>query len=192
MSAPNEQRRSERARRAILDAALELCREQGLAKTTMEAIAKRAGVGKQTIYRWWGSKVAVVEEALNEQAQPVTGFPDTGDLRADLYTQMSGVAKLFVSAEFTPYLSLLGAAQEDPDLAKSVRENMIEPRVRDCRDRLRHAQEQGQLRQDIDLDDAIELLYAPLYYRLLLHNRLPSEKQVADIIELAFTGLAPE
>jgi AcrR family transcriptional regulator len=192
MSTHNEQRRSERARRAILSAALELCREQGLAKTTMEEIAKRAGVGKQTIYRWWGSKAAVVEEALNEQVGSATSFPDTGDLRADLYTQMSSVASLFVMAEFTPYVSLIAAAQDDPDLAKSVRENIIEPRVKACRDRLRHAQQQGQLRRDVDLDDVVELLYAPLYYRLLLHTRPPTHKQVANVLDLAFTGLAPD
>jgi AcrR family transcriptional regulator len=192
MSAPNEQRRSERARQAILNAALELCREQGLAKTTVEEIAKRAGVGKQTIYRWWGSKAAVIEEAINEQAQDGADFPDTGDLRADLYTQMSTVARLFGSPDFTPYLSLIAAAQEDPELAKSVRESLIEPRVKGCRERLRRAQEQGQLRRDIDLDDVVELLYAPLYYRLLLHTRPSSEKQVTDILDLAFTGLAPD
>jgi AcrR family transcriptional regulator len=192
MSTPNEQRRSERARRAILTAALELCREQGLAKTTMEEIAKRAGVGKQTIYRWWGSKAAVVEEALNERVRPATDFPDTGDLRADLYTQMTAVASLFVSAEFAPYVSLIAAAQDDPDVAKSVRENIIEPRVKACRDRLRRAQEQGQLRRDVDLDDVVELLYAPLYYRLLLHTRRPTHKQVTDVLDLVFTGLAPD
>ncbi|WP_242902777.1 TetR/AcrR family transcriptional regulator [Actinomadura terrae] len=192
MSTPNEQRRSERSRRAILDAALELVRERGLAKMTVEEIAKRAGVGKQTIYRWWGSKAAVLQEALNERVNSTTDFPYTGDVRADLHTQMSAVATLFNSSEFAPYAGLIAAAQEDPELAASLRENMIEPRVRACEERLRRGQEEGQIRGDFDIDTVVEMLYGPLYYRLLLHTRPPSAEQVSEILDVAFTGLSPD
>lgn len=189
---PNPERRNEQSRQAILQAALELCREDGFAKTTMEGIARRAGVGKQTIYRWWPSKGAVVEEALNEQAGDVVDFPDTGDVRKDLRTQMRGVARLFASPEFGPYGGgLIAAAQTDEALAHSILETMINPRVESCRKRLQSAQEHGQLRKDADLDDVIELLYAPLYYRLLLHTRPVTQAQVDAILDLAFTGLNP-
>ncbi|TYB45690.1 TetR/AcrR family transcriptional regulator [Actinomadura chibensis] len=191
MSMPNEQRRSERSRQAILAAALDLCRERGLARTTVEEIAKRAGVGKQTIYRWWGSKAAVVQEALNERVNSTTDFPDTGDLRADLRTQMGVVAKAFASPEFAPYVGLIAAAQEDPEIAASLRKIMIEPRVRACAERLRRGREKGQLRADVDVDAVVEMLYAPLYYRLLLHTRPVTPEQVAGIIDMAFEGLAP-
>lgn len=189
MPEPNPERRSERARHAILSAAFELCREQGFAKVTMEGIAKQAGVGKQTIYRWWPSKAAVLEEALNEQVGTVTDFPDTGDVRKDLRTQMNGVARLFTSEAFVPYVGLIAAAQGDPELAKSLVATVVEPRVRACRDRLRKAQEQGEIREGIDLEVAVEILYGPLYYRLLLHTRPPSAAQVKAILELAFHGL---
>jgi AcrR family transcriptional regulator len=191
MSTPNEQRRSERSRQAILDAALDLCHERGLARTTVEEIAKRAGVGKQTIYRWWGSKGAVVQEALNEKVTTTIDFPDTGDLRADLRVQMTGVARAFASPEFAPYASLIAAAQDDPELAGTVREVMIEPRVRSCAERLRRGQEQGQLREDVDIDDVVEMLYAPLYYRLLLHTRPITPDQVTAILALVFGSLEP-
>ncbi|WP_242883850.1 TetR/AcrR family transcriptional regulator [Actinomadura litoris] len=192
MSTPNEQRRSERSRRAILDAALELCRERGLAKMTVEEIAKRAGVGKQTIYRWWGSKAAVLQEALNERVNSTIDFPYTGDLRADLHTQMSRVAEAFGSEDFAPYTGLIAAAQEDPEVAASLRQHMIEPRVRACEERLRRGQEEGQIREDFDIDTLVEMLYGPLYYRLLLHTRPPSLKQVSEILDIAFSGLSPE
>jgi AcrR family transcriptional regulator len=191
MSTPNQERRSERARQAILEAALDLCREQGLGRTTMEEIAKRARVGKQTIYRWWPSKAAVVQEALNERAGTITDFPDTGDLLADLHNQMTGVAGLLTSPQFAPYISLIAAAQDDPGVAKSFLESIVQPRVRAGRERLRRAQQQGQLRSDVDPDDVIELLYAPLYYRLLLRTRPITSQQVSDILNLAFTGLDP-
>jgi AcrR family transcriptional regulator len=192
VTTPNPERRSERARTAILRAALELCRELGYPKATMEGIAKRAGVGKQTIYRWWPSKAAVVQEALNEQAGTATDFPYTGDVIADLRSQMRNVARLFTSDEFSPYgRGLIAAAQTDDALAESVLETMIRPRFNACRKRLELARDDGQLRADVDLDDVVELLYAPLYYRLLLRTRPVTQQQVDDVLELAFAGLRP-
>ncbi len=188
---PNLDRRNERSRQAIIEAALDLCREQGLARTTVEEIAKRAGVGKQTIYRWWPSKAAVVEEGINELAGSATDFPNTGDLVADLRTQMAGVATILSSPRFAPYLSLIGASQDDPELARSFLDGLVKPRVNAARDRLRLAQEQGQLRTDVDLDDVVELLYGPIYYRALLHTRPPSPSQVDEILRIAFAGLSP-
>ncbi|GAB3426625.1 TetR/AcrR family transcriptional regulator [Flindersiella endophytica] len=189
MPEPNPERRSERARHAILSAAMDLCLHQGFAKVTMEGIAKHAGVGKQTIYRWWPSKGAVVQEALNEQVGSETDFPDTGDIRRDLRTQMNGVARLFASDASVPYVGLIAAAQSDPELARSLLATVVEPRVRACRQRLSKAQEQGEIRQGVDLEVAVEILYGPLYYRLLLHTRPPSPAQVKAILELALHGL---
>src|ERR687897_1936033 len=84
---PNPARRNQRSRQAILSATADLVGEVGYAKLTVEAIAARAGVGKQTIYRWWPSKGAVLFDAflaLSEDAEGVPALPDTGDLEADL------------------------------------------------------------------------------------------------------------
>ena len=117
---PNPQRRSERARQAILDAAFRLSAERGYAQVTVEAIAASAGVGKQTIYRWWRSKGAVVLDALLQAAEPEIGFPDTGDIRADLEKQITSVAGLpLVNSKVTaasgvappPSVSMLGSSQ---------------------------------------------------------------------------------
>jgi AcrR family transcriptional regulator len=158
----------------------------------MEGIAKRAGVGKQTIYRWWPSKAAVIQEALNESVGAAIDFPDTGDVVADLRSQMATVASLLASDTFSPYTrGLIVAAQNDPQIARSLVDDFIDPRVRACRQRLENAIKQGQVRGDVDLDDVVELLYAPLYYRMLLHTRPITPQQVDDILDLAFTGLAP-
>ena len=87
-TAPNATRRSQPARRAILAAALDQVAEVGYAQLSIEGIAAAAGVGKQTIYRWWPSKGAVLLDsllALSEgQDGEVMALPDTGDLEADL------------------------------------------------------------------------------------------------------------
>ena len=74
-SAPDSTRRSEKSRRAIYDAALALVAEVGYPKTTIEGIAARAGVGKQTIYRWWSSKADVLLEAFLDLSEQAAGRP---------------------------------------------------------------------------------------------------------------------
>ena len=188
---PNPERRSDRARKAILAAALELSRDPGFEATSVEAIARRAGVGKQTIYRWWPSKGAVVLEALNDQAGATLAFPDTGDVVADLRTQLGDVAKFLSGVGGGPFAGLIGAAQSDPALTESVLETIINPRLAACRKRLEAARRDGQLRTDVDLEEVIELLYGPLYYRLLIRTRPITEDQPAAVLALAFGGLTP-
>ena len=91
---PDPTRRNESARQAILAAAIALVAELGYEKASIEGIARRAGVGKQTIYRWWPSKGAVVLEALDDSLATVVDFPDSGDIVEDLRVQMTGVTEL--------------------------------------------------------------------------------------------------
>src|SRR3954451_4883221 len=81
--------RSETARAAILQAAAAELQERGFAATTVDAIAARAGVGKQTVYRWWPSKPDVVLEAILELAAERVAVPDEGSLHADLLSFLS-------------------------------------------------------------------------------------------------------
>jgi AcrR family transcriptional regulator len=188
----NPRYRNERSHQAILDAALKLCREQGFAKTSVDAIAKEAGVGKQTIYRWWPSKAALLVEAIDKLVASSIEFPDTGDIYADLREQMLGVAQYFRTTQSSTYREVIGAAQSDPAAAQAVLDTLVNPRVEDFRRRLERAQQQGQIRADVVLDDVVELLYAPLYYRLLLRTRPNTPEQVEDILNLAFDGLRPQ
>ena len=77
-------RRNEAAEHAILQATAELLAAGDGALITVGAIAERAGVGKQTIYRWWPSKSAVLLDAMIHRAEEIAPAPDTGDLHTDL------------------------------------------------------------------------------------------------------------
>jgi AcrR family transcriptional regulator len=190
-SGPDPARRNERSKQAILRATVELCLERGYDKASIEAIAKRAGVGKQTIYRWWPSKGAVVVEALNDLIGAETDFPDSGDIVADLREQMTAVASLFSRPETAIYTGVIGAAQSDPDLARTITDRIVEPRIAACRVRLERAREHGEIRTDADLDVVIDLLYGALYHRLLLRPDPPSPALVTSALELLFSGLRP-
>src|SRR5262245_28873804 len=95
----NRHGRSEQARLAVLEAADDLLVEHGFAKLTVEAIAQRAGVAKQTIYRWWPSKTDILLEAfLTDAAEELTP-PDTGDLGADLVGHLSALAAFLTASD---------------------------------------------------------------------------------------------
>lgn len=181
-SSPNAERRSESSRQAILAATEKLCREKGYRRLTIEAIAARAGVGKTTIYRWWPSKGAVVLELLDQTAKLGAAPPDTGDLAADLRTLLLEVIDIITPSETSPGVGLLAESLQDPDLGRDLRERLIEPRIATFKQRLRQAQDAGQLPVDADLDVALDLLYGPIYHRLALHLGMPDVDHLDSLI----------
>ncbi|MFI8432585.1 TetR/AcrR family transcriptional regulator [Streptomyces sp. NPDC079020] len=203
---PDSSRRSDRSRRAIYDAALALVGEAGYARTTIEGIAARAGVGKQTIYRWWPSKAAVLLEAFldlqeraSEQAAGQSGgaaeygIPDTGDLAADLKAVLRAtVDELNDPATGAPTRALAAESIVDPVLGAAFVEKLLEPQLGLYVTRLRAAQEAGRVRADIDPRVALELLIAPLTHRWLLRT-LPLTHAYADaIVDHALRGLSTD
>lgn len=189
---PDPTRRNERSRRAILAATVALIGELGYDRVSIEAIAKHAGVGKQTIYRWWPSKGAVALEALQDSLATVVDFPDSGDIVEDLRTQMKGVTELLGSTEVGPvYQGLLAAAQSDPALSRAHLGQVIEPASVACRKRIAHAQARGEIRADADRQALIDMLYGAIYYRMLLHTRPLEPEQIDAALDIAFQGLRP-
>ncbi|GID93423.1 TetR/AcrR family transcriptional regulator [Amorphoplanes digitatis] len=188
---PNPLRRNEASRRAILDASLQLCAELGYRRLTIEAIAARAGVSKKTIYRWWPSKGAVVLEAVDDVATTVTEHPNTGDLAADLHTQLTAVIGLLTPAETSAAVGLIAEALHDEELARDLRERIIRPRIDEFKERLRQAQRDGQLPADADLDVALDLIYGPLYHRLVFHLGLPGPDELRTLLAHALRAFGP-
>ncbi|MEU6711400.1 TetR/AcrR family transcriptional regulator [Nonomuraea sp. NPDC046802] len=194
---PNPTRRSERSRQAILTATRELISEIGYAKLTIEAIAARAGVGKQTIYRWWPSKGAVVFDAflaLSEVGpESSTALPDTGDLETDLKAVMRATVAEFADPAFEePIRALNTEIINDPALAAQYREKLADPLDEAKKTRLRSAQRAGQLASDADLDLALELLYAPLYQRWLLRSGPLTPEYADTLVDVFLKAMRPE
>jgi AcrR family transcriptional regulator len=182
-------RRSESSRRAILDAALALCREEGYARLSIEAIAARAGVGKQTIYRWWPSKGAVLLEALEHEAAGGTAYPDTGDLIADMRITINDIAGLQAGPDVgRPLAALIAEAQQDPTLGHLLLERFIRPRRAPIADRLRRAQQAGQLPETLDVDALLEVILGALYHRLLLPSGPLDAAYANFVVDTVFAG----
>ncbi|POX55110.1 TetR family transcriptional regulator [Streptomyces sp. Ru71] len=175
-------RRGPRSREAILEAAADLCREQGYAAVTMEAIATRARVGKPTLYRWWPSKGAVyLDVVLDRVVEPAIELPDTGDIAGDLRTWIRGFADLFSDPHAKELLQgLLGAAQTDAELAGMLREKIQRPLQAGNRQRIAAAQAAGEL-PAMDPTLLEELLISPPWYRLLISGE-PVTREYADAL----------
>ncbi|NUW41939.1 TetR/AcrR family transcriptional regulator [Nonomuraea rhodomycinica] len=193
---PDPARRSERSRHAILEAARALIGEVGYGKVSIEAIAARAGVGKQTIYRWWPSKGAVVFESILALSQDPQGeelaLPDTGDIEADLKLVMRATAAEFADPAFeAPIRALTSEIINDPELAAQYRERLAGPLDEAKKARLRAAQEAGQLAADADLDLVLDVLYSPLHRRWL-HRSGPLTPEYADaLVDVTLRAFRP-
>jgi AcrR family transcriptional regulator len=179
---PDEKRRNEGARRAILRAARELLDRRGFRRLTIEGIAGRAGVGKATIYRWCPSKAAVVIEAVLEAANPRIPFPDTGSARDDLRRQLASVIELYTRTKTGRGIrALIAESQHDPSLAESLRDRFIASRRAEAGAVFERGIERGELRPDLDVGVAIDALYGAVYYRLLV-SHAPLDAAYADTL----------
>lgn len=189
-------RRSEHSRQAILTATRELVSQVGYGKVSIEAIAARAGVGKQTIYRWWPSRGAVIFDAFLALSEDADGagmtLPDTGDIEADLKLVMRATVAEFANADFErPIRALNTEIINDPDLAAQFREKLAGPVDEAKKTRLRSAQQAGQLAADADLDLVLEVLYAPLFQRWLLRSG-PLTPEYADaLVDITLRAFRP-
>lgn len=162
--------RDEDARSRILSSALEVLEEVGFLNTTTEAIADRAGASKATIYRWWPNKAAVLIEALREQVAHENPFPDTGDLYRDVHDQLRKFVELLMSPRGRIFQGFIAAAQSDPEVAEALRSVWIRPRREEAQRVLRGHIAAGRLASDTDLEVAMDLLYGPIYFRLLVEH----------------------
>lgn len=181
--------RSEQSRQAILDSSISLIEERGYDGVSIEAIARRAHVGKQTIYRWWPSVGAVVLEAATRRLDPVVVFPDTGDFFADLRSQLVAIVGLITTTGFgAAYRGVMAAGQSDPPLLASVRKEVVEPNVTAFNARAAVACERGEIRTDADVATLRDILYGVVEYRLL--HGMPLEATHIDaLLSLVFDGV---
>jgi AcrR family transcriptional regulator len=160
--------RSEDCRNKVLTAADTLFARDGLAKMSVDAVAQLAGVSKATIYRWWPNKAAIVMEALLASSEaevyvPVSPFPEE-----DLIARIRRTIALFRGPRGKIISSLIGQAQSDPEIADAYRQHLLGPRRAAVRAAIQRAIDAGIYRQDLDFDFAADIIFGPLYERLLL------------------------
>jgi len=179
-----------RSEEAILRAALDLMAEHGVGGLTVDAVAARAGVGKQTIYRHWGSRARLVHDAIACTNDPLVE-PDTGSLRGDLEALVSQLAR-FLSNPDTGrvFPSMLEAAERDPELAELRQAHAAKKRDA-FRRVLARAAERGEVDAELDVEAAVDLVVGPIFYRRLVARTQVGDDVVGHHLDLALRAMAP-
>jgi AcrR family transcriptional regulator len=186
--------RSESRRQAILKAAYKLLSDHGLAGTSMDAVAERAGVSKATIYRWWGSKELLALDALaTAWAAPAPDAQrDTGSLRGDLLARFRPWQRQLNGQPLgRVFAGLVAEAQTDPEFAKLYLEHFIHPRREATRVLLVRAIGRGEIAADTDLEVALDLLYGPVYHRLLNQHAPLTDRFIQQVVDAVVKALSP-
>jgi len=181
--------RSERRHNAIMQTAIDLVLELGFRAVSIESIAAKAGVAKTTIYRRWPNKAAVVMDAFMVRFGSGTQFPTAKKVTDRIRLQMRTMASEFRSKDGSLVKALLAEAQFDPELATAFRERWTLPRRKMALAVFQKAISRGELRSDIDLEATIDLLYAPMYYRLQMRTGPLSDAYIDEIFDHAMEGL---
>ena len=186
--------RSEKAQKAILAAAVELLLEQGLHAMSMDAVAERAGVSKATIYRWWPSKELLALDALATEWQVTApdATRDTGSLRGDLLARLRPWLRQLRDKPYGRVVAgLVATAQADAEFAELYLERFVRPRRDAMRPVLLRAIERGEIPANMDLEVALDLIYGPVYHRML-HGHAPLDERFArNLVDTIMAGIAP-
>jgi AcrR family transcriptional regulator len=181
--------RSEEAKRAILQAARDLLARGGPAAVTMEAVAEAAGVGKPTVYRWWPDRHAVAMAALME-----TGTADSEDSKrrspiAELRDQLHAIVRRFETPTGRHVATMIAAADSTSELSKAFRNHFVLARRTEGKQLLERAIAEGLLRDDLAIEVVLDMLYGPVFFRLLLGHATLDEAFTDAVVDEALAGM---
>jgi AcrR family transcriptional regulator len=181
--------RSSESEEAILTATLQLLKEKPLREITIEAIARKAGVGKMTIYKWWPSKVYVALDAFRKTINKMIVAPDTGDTERDLAELLRSSMSSYSTATGRIFGQFLAEAQTDPDFAALFRERFMKPRREATREILNRAVQRGEIDPMLDQETIMDMIFGPMVFRLMAGHG-PLNKSEADaMISILLRGI---
>lgn len=179
--------RSEASRRAILDATRRLLTHVPVQKISIEAIAKKAGVGKTTIYRWWPGKAAVVMEAVFSQPAFHNILPGAPSAAEGIRTQIEKLIRQLGGKNGRIVAEILGEAQADPESIRFLIAGFLQDRYNTLTTNLEQGRRNGEFREDLDADTAIDLILGPVFFRLMSGQPMDEdfERRLWNIIHRA-------
>ena len=182
-------RRSTQSHNAILDATLKLLGSSGYVDFSIEKVANEAGVGKQTIYRWWSNRAELVLEVWRDRLLPPPPRYDVkqtvGDyLEESLYTFGRQISRTDCRQAA---ICVLAEAHRDPDLYQRMEEAVYAPRIKLITDAIMSAQDTGSFPRDVDINVLIDTLYGAVWYKVLIRfekvTRAYIKKLVSQVLD---------
>lgn len=185
-------RPADEVRADVLKTVGDLLLTEGSADLTFERIARLSGVSKTTLYKWWPSKGALALDGYFHAVEQTLAFHDTGDIRADLTSQLRAFAQVMTQTPGGRVLAeLIGQSQTDPDLAEAYRNLYSSERRRLAAERMQKAQAAGQIRPEVDVQVLVDQLWGAVYHRLLIPDEPVTDDFVVALVNNLLDGVAP-
>jgi len=181
--------RSEVSEEAILSATLCLLKEKPLRDITVEEIAKKACVGKATIYKWWPSKAYVALDAFLRKMNRMVPTPDTGSAEKDFKEQLYSLITFYNNPTGRIFSQFLAEGQSDPEFAALFRERLLKPRREGVGAIFDRGVKRGEIDSSLDRELVLDLIYGPAILRLMAGHAPLDRKTSEAIISALFTGL---
>jgi AcrR family transcriptional regulator len=184
--------RSEESRAAILSATVDLVADQGFAALTVEGIAARAGVGKQTIYRWWPTKADVLLDAIATKADLFVPLDDHGSYPADLRAFLTDSFALGRRPVVVAMLqALMAQAQTDPEFKVRFRSGFLEQRRAALRSIVARAGDRGDLPAGPRRETVLDMVFGVIWYRVLTSSDPVDDALVDELVAVLTTRTVP-
>ena len=174
---------------AIMDAVYKLLQEKPARELTMEAVAKRANVGKPTLYKWWPSKAALIMAMFHERLDQPLEIPVTVTVEEAIRARMRRLIKV-VNGLFGKVVGeLIAEGQSDPDILREFYEQHVSLRRASAVAEIERGKAAGEFSTDTDAELLVDAIFAPVYYRLLLRFAPLTEKYGNDLIDQVLLGV---
>jgi AcrR family transcriptional regulator len=181
--------RSEESEEAILSAVIQLLREKPLRDISIEEIARKAEVGKATIYKWWPSKAYLAFDAFSKRLKQMVPIRDTGSAERDFKEQLRSLFAFFATPAGRLMGQFVGEAQIDEEFACLLRERFIKPRRELVGAIFDRAVERGEIRTGLDRELVLDMIYGPGFYRMMIRRAPLGPEGVDAMVSALFRGL---
>ncbi len=179
--------RSEAARTAVLEATWKLLHRETLGNISMTEIARRSGISKPTIYKWWPTKAALAAETFFTYTSLETPFPQGRSAAMRLRAQLESLVAFYngdagkIVRDIISHAS--SEAHSDTDTLKNFRERYLAKRRAEARTILTEGIQRGEFEHNLDCEMALDMLYGPIYYRLLIEHGPLDAQFAADLAQ---------
>ncbi len=167
----------------ILDAVYQLLHKRSIRDLTVEEVAKRAKVGKPTIYKWWPNKAALVLNMFEERMAAKLLVPNAKSGEDAIRTQLIELIRLLNGFFGKVAADIISEGQSDPSVLQEYRDRYVSKRRAFTLEVIRQAYACGEFKRPVDPELLIDMLYGPIYYRLLLRHRPIDEQFGNDLLD---------
>jgi AcrR family transcriptional regulator len=168
---------------AILNAVYDLLHEKSVRDLTIEEVARRAGVGKPTIYKWWPSKAALVMDMLDEHILEDLPVPGAGSAEEAIRRPVKELIRRFNGFPGKVAMEILAEGQSDPGVLQEYWDRYLSKRRAMATEVIERAQASGEFRKDIDPQVLIDMIFGPIYYRRLVRHQKLDQRFGNELVD---------